>query len=251
MVNAFLVVSFIVFLVFVGLFIWYLYQYLNLVNTQSQNQNNSNNVACSEDALLQAWIEGLNSKPGCPPLVNNYSILGENIQMFSNDFQVDNQTQCCWFSQQANQQTYFPNPWICIANVNGTTFSLTELNQDPYSFNSGTITYLIPPCEPDQSQCIGLIRFATSGQNGLYKVFQYTGSNNLNNFSSVVFEISPDCLSLVQITLNGAVIANGTQLTVPQNEVPGFVLTVITLFENGRFYPIAGANPPLSALAAG
>lgn len=248
----FFVISFILFVVAVSILIYYLIQYLAIPAAPTPAPN-PNQVACSQDALLQAWIQGIPSKPNCPPFVNNYAIVGDNIQMFQNNFQVDVATQCCWFSQLSSQQTYFPNPWICISNVNGTPFTLDQLNQDPYSYNAGTITYLVPPCESNLSQCIGLIWFQNSGQNALYKVFLFNGtSNNLNSadFSDVVFEVSPDCLSLIQVTMNSQVIANGTQLTVPEDQVPSFVPTILSLFSSGRFYPIAGANPPLSELAA-
>jgi hypothetical protein len=88
------------------------------------------------------------------------------------DFQVTTSHKCCFFSNNVNERHHFPNPWIRIGNKTG-TFTVNQLNENPYFFDGTTVTYIVPPCQNNNNR-IELIRYGldTNG-NGLYKVFQY------------------------------------------------------------------------------
>lgn len=265
----YLILVFILFLIVLSVTIYYGYQ-LYLLNQPPPNTNNPNSVQCNPNDVLQAWIENTPNRPVCPSFTNNYVIAGDDIQMFEKAFIADPQTGCCYFSNNSSQATYFPNPWICIGTTTETVFTLNQLNEDPYGFNNNQVVFLIPPCEGIEDDCVGLIQYGTSGNNGLYKLFLFEGtpSNlppvtpvppNQTNFSQAsfqdfVFVVSPDCLSLIQISIGGTVIAeqqNGLiQLIVSPSAVPSFIPDTIKIFQSGRFYPIAGANPMLSENAA-
>ena len=270
----FLILTFILFLIVLVVVGYYAYQ-LYLLNLPPPNVPNPNSVVCNPDDVLQAWIQGTPNRPICPAFTNNYVIAGDEIQMFEKPFVVDSTNNCCYFSNEASSLKYFSNPWICIANTQNNNinepFTLDELNQKPYGFNNNAVIFLVPPCQNNENNCVGLIRFGTSGQNALYKLFLFEGtsSNSLNptpippnqtNFSQAgfqdfIFEVSPDCLTLIQVTIGGTTVATQTNgkiaLTINPSLLPPFIVQTVEFFSNGRFYPIPGANPILSANAAG
>jgi hypothetical protein len=242
-----------------------------------------NVVACSEDDILEAYIRGYPSRESCPPFTNNY-VVGDDFNMYEKFFQVDSVNDCCWYSNEVNQRELFPNPWIC----NGLTvgqFTLNELNVKPYFFDGVTTFYPNPSCD-ENPNCISMIRAGlqaspVSGPNpdtgstpeesslGIYKVTKFrTESTNTYEGGAIPqpdtsadyarrlnFLVGESCGVLQQIYLDDQLLmdtnAAGQRIWFDQNPAarPLIVNTIVEIFDRERFFPIPGANPPLTISA--
>jgi len=228
-----------------------------------------NVVICSENDILEAWIRNYPPRQNCPTFTNNY-VVDDQYQMYQKDFQVDPVNKCCWYSNQSDQRELFPNPWICIGSDR--IFSLNQLNDKPYSFNGVETRYPNPACDNDP-KCIAMIRAGldTSG-NGIYKLTKFR-TESTNTYETLpgqavpppdssadyarrlTFYLGPSCLSLEKITIDQQLLLKKTPdgyIWYDSNPAlrPVIVTTIYQMFLDGRFYPISGANPPLSIAAA-
>lgn len=276
---AFLIVTFIILAIGIGLLIFYIFTFLSFPDTPPP-QPNPDTVECDPTEVLQAWIENTPNRAACPAFTNNYVIATDDIRMFEKNFQVDPETDCCWFSDSLQKRAYFPLPWICISRTDGRSFSLTELNEKPYAFDNDITTYLVPPCEENLEECFGLIRFDTDGSDGLYKLFLIGGKkdelsspgsgpdlfsgncSNLKNasFEDVVFKIGPDCGTLIDVSISGKIVVRRSRVDnrivyefdCEPSDIPDYIPEIVNLFSSRseRFFPIAGENPQLSQNAA-
>lgn len=264
-------------IVLIILLVVVLHQYINLPPIpKTSNGPDPNTVECSPDDVLFAWIQGLSNREGCQSFTNNYVIANSvaPFSMFEKNFiatRTSTGRQCCYFSNDPNQRSLYPVPWICIGNSIGSVYTLQELNDKPYVYNNGTITYVTPPCDDDDN-CIGLIQYARDATSpntiGLYKAYKYydatitisvNGQTVINpGISASLDEVIKDttialteqCKSLEYISYQGNIVYKKDQQIPNPATLPQFINDLITVFVNGGFYPIAGANPPLSQFVA-
>lgn len=262
----FLILTFIVLVVFLILFILS-YLKLRILPNPDTLPPDPNLVACSEDDILEAWIRGYPNRETCPPFTNNY-VIGNDFNMYEKFFMVDVQTQCCWYSNETAQREIFANPWIC----NGYTSTVptpNELNLRPYYYDGRQTLYINPSCDDDPN-CIALIRAGLDNQgSGVYKVSKFrTESTDTYPPGSEIpppdssadiardlnLYVSPSCLILNRMTYKGETVvertAQGYVWYDDSSTRPDIVQTIFDIFQQDRFYPIAGANVILSQYAA-
>ena len=224
-------------------------------------------VQCDQEQILEAYIRNSPNNGICPNFTNDFIVQDGNL--YQKDFVVGttgNFPGCCYFSNQPDQRQIFPNPPICVGNLDNRSFTDQELNQKPYSYNNGRIIYLTPVCftqgpeqiNPDPN-CVAMIQFATEpGNINLYKLYIFDSSaNTITNqvdFDQIVFAISGQCQTLTEIRIKQetVVLRENDKLVykVDSKLLPASVTKIVELFEKNRMYPIPGSNPPLSALAA-
>lgn len=241
-----------------------------------------NTVYCSEDDVLQAWIMGYSNRESCPEFTNNF-VVNNDYNLYEKYFLVDPTSQCCWYSNDADQRTLISEPWVC----NGYMYKPTpnELNLKPYWYNGQAILYINPTCD-DDPDCISMVRAGvadgttatangiTGSPIGVYKLTKFHTESSETWYGEAVpppdssadyaqrlnFYISDSCSTLLKITLDGDTVMELVIGTDNQPEYvwydnpalrPDIVTSVYEYFVRDRFYPIAGANPILSEYAAG
>lgn len=261
-----LIATFVLLLIVIALFLVSFFR-LRSVPPSSETFPDPNIVACSEDAILEAWIHNIPNKQSCPPFTNNY-VIGEGYHMYEKDFLVDGESGCCWYSNDIEDRKLFPHPWIC--NGSDRVFSLNELNTRPYFYDGITVLYPNPTCDTDPA-CISLIRVGSVEDAGIYKATKFRTESTIvyeegeelpppdssaDYARRLKFYISDSCRDLKRIIFDDQLVLERTPggdyawYDINPELRPDIAVVIVDIFRRDRFYPIAGANPPLSEFAA-
>lgn len=188
---------------------------------------------CNPNELLQAYIQDLPSQGECPNFENRYitSDTSSGIQLFDKSLRADES--CCWFSNEVEQRTVIPNPFICNAVIPGfPNISIEQINQKPWSYRNGFITATNPSCG---AGCVSVQRI----RDDRYAVIS---APTISSSSSQNVEVilGPSCSQLKDIRFNNrsAIIISEGQY-VPVDGVPDIVQIICDIYNaNRRFLPI-------------
>lgn len=138
--------------------------------------------SCDAQALISGFIQNQNPRPppcSSYPYINNLVVSDNNPKKKQSLYQrnKDKQGTCCFFTP--DPATEILNPDILIRSSGAIPLSI--LNQNPYSYDSQTLTvsYILPGCDHSNSNgCAAFIRVGQSGAGiryGVYKVYSFMG----------------------------------------------------------------------------
>jgi len=239
--TAYILVSFLLFMITLGLFGYFLYLYLKLPEvTPPPLVLDPNVVVCDSNQVLDAYVFGYPNKPGCPAWTNDL-LVAEDYRLYLRDFIAS--PDCCYFSNQPQEKKLIPRPFICVAKEGKPAFTLQQLNANPYVTNGLTVSYTVPACNGVEN-CFSLVQ-----SDGKYILYSYTGKLDINP-ADWTFQLSDSCLTLTQVAYQGALVGevrNGSFVyLVPESTVPQSIRTLVSSFTLNGGAPMAGLNPNYS-----